>query len=493
MEKFTPPAHFNRLFYSLAILMLLGALDVSIIATALPNVVADFGVTQNISWILVGYSLATATALPVYGKLIDKYGSAKLFGWSVGIFLGASLLCGFAPNIEILTFARVIQGFGGAGLSMLPMTIITSSLPERQRPKYMARMGAVWAIATIAGPIVGGFLTEALGWRWVFFINLPIGLVAILLVAKVLPKNQELKPGKLFDISTLILFIIASSALIFALNGFTASIGSNSTPAYAFIAAAVVALVAFFWRTLRAPSPIIPIRSFASRGAITALTISALSGANLFAVSSYVPSLLQMSYGVPGWLAGLALGPMILAMLGVSLITTRRVGKTGQYTKLPVIGSAITGMGMLAAYLFSSQLGPWFLVGCLVVCGMGLGTYVQLNLTLTQAYSKEKFLGAITSTFSVVRDMSGAIVSTITGGIFGFGAVALLNQLTLPNGLTGSNISPEAIALLEPGLRSQVQLAYFDAFHPIFLNSVIAYIVIFVLALTLPKIHLKNS
>lgn len=493
MEKYTPPAHFNRLYYSLAILMLLGALDVSIIATALPNVVSDFGVTQNISWILVGYSLATATALPVYGKLIDKYGSGKLFGWAVGIFLASSLLCGLAPNIEVLTLARVLQGFGGAGLSMLPMTIISSMLPERQRPKYMARFGAVWAIATIAGPILGGFLTEALGWRWVFFINIPIGFVAILLVAKVLPKNEELKPGKLFDISTLILFIIASSSLIFALNGFTASIGNNSTPAYAFIAAAVLALVLFFWRTLKAPNPIIPIRSFASRGAITALVISALSGANLFAVASYVPSLLQMSYGVPGWLAGLALGPMILAMLGVSLITTRRVGKTGRYTKLPVIGSVVAGIGMLLAYLFGSQLGPWFLVACLVIGGIGLGTYVQLNLTLTQAYTKEKFLGAITSTFSVVRDMSGAIVSTISGGIFGFGAVALLNQLALPEGLTGSNISPEAIAQLEPALRAQVQTAYFEAFHPVFLNSAIAYIIIFALALTLPKIHLKNS
>ena len=491
-KTFTLPANFNRLYYSLGVLMLLGALDTSIVSTALPNILADFGGTENISWILVGYSLATATALPIFGKLVDKFGSAKLFGWAVGIFLGASLLCGLAPNLPFLTFARALQGLGGAGVGMLPMTIITSMLPERYRPKYLAPIGAVWAIATIAGPIVGGLLTAAVGWRWVFFINLPIGLVAILLVSQVLPKNENLKPGKLFDPSTLVLFILASSLLIFSLNGFTAALTKDVTSAIPLILLALVAMAAFIWRTLKSSNPIIPIRSFSSRGSITALIISALSGANLFAMAGYIPSLLQTAYGVPGWLSGMSLAPLVLAMLVVSIITTRRVGRTGSYTKLPVIGSSISGTGMLLAYLFGAHLGPLFIVFCLVLGGIGLGCYVQLNLTLTQAYSKAEFLGSITSTFSVVRDISGSIVSTIAGGIFGFGVVSLLAKLTLPSGLTVNGLSPSAIAGLSQPLRSQVQQAYSDAFHPIFLNSALAYLVIFVLALTLPKIQLKS-
>lgn len=492
-DTFTLPANFNRLYYSLGVLMLLGALDTSIVATALPNILADFGGTENISWILVGYSLATATALPIFGKLVDKFGSAKLFGWAVGIFLAASLLCGLAPNLPVLTAARALQGLGGAGVGMLPMTIITSMLPERYRPKYLAPIGAVWAVATIAGPIVGGLLTAALGWRWVFFINLPIGLIAILLVSKVLPKNEILKLGKLFDTSTLVLFVLASSGLIFSLHSFTASINKDVSSAFPLIGFALVALVAFFWRTLKSRNPIIPIRSFSSRGAISALIISGLSGANLFAIAGYVPSLLQMAYGVPAWLSGMSLAPLVLAMLTVSIITTRIVGRTGSYTKLPVIGSAVSGTGMLLAYLFGSNLGPIFIVFCLVLGGIGLGCYVQLNLTLTQAYSKAKFLGSITSTFSVVRDITGSIVSTVAGGIFGFGVVNLLTKLTLPADLSVSAVSPSAIAGLEPHLRAEVQQAYSIAFHPIFLNSALAYLVVFVLALSLPKLKLKSN
>lgn len=493
MEKFTPPAGFNRLYYSLGVLMLLGALDTSIVATALPNIVSDFKSTQNISWVIVGYSLAAASALPVFGKLVDKFGSAKLFGWAVGIFLAASLLCGIAPNLETLTFARALQGLGGAGVGMLPMTIITSMLPERYRPKYLAPIGAVWAVATLGGPIIGGLITEAFGWRWVFFINLPIGVIAILLIAGVLPKKENLKPGKLFDISTLLLFLVASSLVIFSLNGFTAALGTDETQALPLIGAALIASVLFIWRTLKSSNPIIPIRSFSSRGAITALAISALSGANLFAMASYVPSLLQMSYEVPGWLAGMSLAPMVIGMLIVSIITTRIVGKTGSYTKLPVIGSAISGSAMFLAYFFGATGGPVFIVFCLFLGGVGLGNYVQLNLTLTQAYSKAEFLGSITSTFSVVRDMSGSIVSTIAGGIFGFGVVSLLSKLQLPVGLDPASLSPAAIAGLDGPLKGHVQQAYADAFHPIFLNSALAFTAVFILALTLPKIQLKSS
>jgi hypothetical protein len=189
----------------------------------------------------------------------------------------------------------------------------------------------------------------------------------------------------------------------------------------------------------------------------------------------------------------MALGPMVLGMLAVSIITTRIVGRTGSYTKLPVIGSAISGVAMVLAYVFGANLGPIFIVFCLFLGGVGLGNYVQLNLTLVQAYSKAEFLGSITSTFAVVRDMSGSIVSTIAGGIFGFGAVSILSKLALPAGLEASSLSPSAIASLEPGLKGQVQQAYADAFHPIFLNSAIAYLLVFVLALTLPKLKLKST
>ncbi len=493
MDKSLLPPNFNRLYYSLFLLVFLGALDTSIIATALPTIVGDFDVTENISWVIVGYNLAAGLALPVFGKLVDKYGSSRLIGWTLGFFLFASILCGLAPTIEFLTFARALQGLGGAGIGVLPLTILTSILPERYRPRYMAPISIVWAVAAIGGPVLGGLLTDALGWRWNFWINVPIGLVTFILIRKVLPKNENLKPGKLFDVSTYILFIAASVLLVLSLNGLTEAMTTEISGAFPLLWLAGAALVLFFWRSFKASNPVIPVRSFTSRGAITALAIATISGANLFPIAAYVPSLLQMAFDFPGWLAGMAIGPMVLTMLGVSILITRRVGRTGRFTKYPVIGSAIAGLAMLSAYLFGETLGAWWIVVALGIAGAGLGFYVQLNLTLVQAFTAAKFLGSITSTVSVLRDLSSSVVSTIAVSIFGFGVVNLRSKLTLPAGLTPSSVSPTDLATMEPVLKQNIQDAYFAAYEPVFLNSAFAYVFVFALALTLPKIDLKTD
>lgn len=472
-------------------MQLLSALDISIVATALPRIVAEFNAIQNISWIIAAYALAMGIAMPVYGRLVDKYGSRRMFFISVSIFLASSVLCGFAFSIEMLSAARVMQGLGAAGMTLMPITILSSLIPERSRPKYIAPMISVWTVASVAGPVLGALLTDTVGWRWVFWINAPIGLVAILLALTTIPRQEKLRQGKLFDPSTLVLFVAASAILIFALHSAAEGTQSDFSVTLSLLAAAFVATAVFIWRTLKSKNPLIPIRAFNNRGAITVLAIGTLAGASLFPLTNFVPTLLQMGFGVPAWAAGLALVPLVFGVLFANILSSRRLHKTGRYYMFYVSGTAVAALGMFAIYYFAQSNGVWLITAGLAAAGLGVGLFGQFTVTLAQSFSKSDFLGSVTSTVMVTRDMASSIVVTVSGGIFGFGVSQALSQLNLPEALKGLTLQPSDLANLDPSLRVQVESAYFDAFHPIFLNSAIAYIMIFVLAVTMPKLGLK--
>ena len=429
--------------------------------------------------------------MPVYGRLVDKFGSTKMFVFSIVLFLSASILCGLATDITMLSVSRVLQGIGGAGLSLLPVTILSHMIPERSRPKYLAPMAAVWSVASVAGPVLGGILTDTVGWRWIFWINLPLGLVAALLAIPAIPKQEKLREGKLFDVSTLILFMFASVSLVFALHAISQGFNGDISTTLYLSAFALLAIVAFVWRTLRSDRPLIPFRAFNNRGAITVLIIGTLGGASLFPLTGYIPTLLQMAFEVPAWLAGISLVPLVAGVLSANIFATRRLSKHGHYRHFYVIGLSIALFSMLAIYLLIKPFGVWVEVAGLALAGLGVGFYGQFTVTLAQAFSESKFLGSVTSTVIVSRDMASSIVATFAGGLFGFGVSSALAKLPLPSNLQGISLEPrDVVALAEP-LKTQVQQAYVDAFQPIFLNSAVAFLLILILAITMPKVDLK--
>lgn len=429
--------------------------------------------------------------MPVYGRLVDKFGSAKMFVFSITVFLGASILCGLAVNIFMLSASRVLQGIGGAGLSLLPVTILSHLIPERSRPKYLAPMAAVWSVASVAGPVLGGLLTDTVGWRWIFWINLPLGLVAAAMALPAIPKIEKLREGKLFDVSTLILFIFASVSLVFALHSISQGFTGDITVTLLVSALAVIAIVAFIWRTLKSDRPLIPFRAFNNRGAITVLVVGTLGGASLFPLTGYVPTLLQMAYEVPAWLAGVSLVPLVAGVLSANIFSTRRLSKHGHYRHFYLTGLALCLFAMIGIFLFIKPFGVWVEVIGLAIAGLGVGFFGQFTVTLSQAFSESKFLGSVTSTVIVSRDMASSIVATFAGGLFGFGVSSALSKLPLPTNLQGVSLQPSDVAHLAEPLRQQVQQAYVDAFQPIFLNSAVAYLIILVLAISLPKVDLK--
>ncbi len=361
-------------------------------ATSLPRIVAEFNAIENISWVIAAYSLATGISMPVYGRLVDKFGSAKMFVFSLAVFLGASILCGLAINIFMLSASRVLQGIGGAGLSLLPVTILSHLIPERSRPKYLAPLAAVWSVASVAGPVLGGILTDTVGWRWIFWINLPLGLVAALLAIPAIPKLEKLREGKLFDVSTLILFIFASVSLVFALHSLSQGLSGDITSTMLLSVFALLAIGAFVWRTLKSDRPLIPFRAFNNRGAITVLAIGTLGGASLFPLTGYVPTLLQMAYEVPAWLAGVSLVPLVAGVLFANFFSSRRLSKHGHYRHFYVIGISIALFAMLSLYLLIKPFGVWVEVFGLALAGLGVGFYGQFTVTLSQAFSESKSL-----------------------------------------------------------------------------------------------------
>jgi MFS family permease len=461
------------------------------VATSLPVIVAEFNAIQNISWIIAGYSLATAIAMPIYGRLVDKFGSAKMFLFAIVVFLVASTLCGFSQSIFMLSASRVLQGFGAAGLSLLPITIISGLIPERSRPKYIVPMVSVWSIASVAGPVLGGLLTVTAGWRWIFWINLPLGLLAILLAVPALPRQYKLREGKPFGISTLVFFILAASSLVFALHSITEGFTGDMTATYSLSALAVVMIALFIWRTIKSDNPLIPIKAMNNRGTITVLILGTIGGAAVFPLTGFIPTLLQMAYAVPNWLAGLSLVPLVAGVLSANIFSSRRLAKTGNYSNFYLVGSATAALSMFVMYFFSQQLGAPLIAIGLGFTGFGFGLFGQFTVTLAQSFSESKFLGSVTSTVMVSRDISGSVVATIAGGLFGFGVSQALVSVNLPAGLRGISLQPADLVGLSPGLQAQVQQVYFDAFHATFLNSAVAYVLVFALALTLPKRDLK--
>jgi hypothetical protein len=288
-----------------------------------------------------------------------------------------------------------------------------------------------------------------------------------------------------------VFFVLAASTLVFALHALTEGFVGDMTGTFALSGLAVIMLGLFIWRSIKSANPLIPIRAMNNRGTITVLILGTVGGAAVFPLTGFIPTLLQMAYAVPSWLAGLSLVPLVAGVLIANIFSSRRLSKTGKYSNFYLVGSAVSALSMLALYFFSQQAGAVLIAIGMGFAGFGFGLFGQFTVTLAQSFSESKYLGSVTSTVMVSRDISGSVVATIAGGLFGFGVSQALVKLDLPTKLRGMSLQPADLAGLAPALRGQVQQVYFDAFHATFLNSAVAYLLVFALALTLPKRDLK--
>ncbi|MGW9303784.1 DHA2 family efflux MFS transporter permease subunit [Streptomyces cyaneofuscatus] len=478
--------------------MLLAALDQTIVSTALPTIVSELGGLDHLSWVVTAYLLAATAATPLWGKLGDQYGRKKLFQTAIVIFLIGSALCGMAQNMPQLIGFRALQGLGGGGLMVLSMAIVGDIVTPRERGKYQGLFGAVFGATSVLGPLLGGFFTQHLSWRWVFYINLPIGVVALLVIAAVLhiPVHREKH-----TIDYLGTFLIASVAtcliLVASLGGTTWAWGSVQIIALAVLA--VVLLIAFVAVERRAAEPVLPLKLFRVRTFSLVAVISFVIGFAMFGAMTYLPTFLQVVHGITPTMSGVHMLPMVLGLLLTSTASGQIVSRTGRWKVFPLAGTALTAAGLLLLHRLTPASSTWEMSLSFFVFGAGLGLVMQVLVLVVQNAVSYRDLGVATSGATFFRSIGASFGVAIFGTVFTNRLTGQLDSALagqpLPPGVDAERLAadPRSIQMLPADLRPSILEAYSTSITDVFLYAAPVVLIAFVLAWFLREDKLRGS
>ncbi len=480
---------------ALMTVLLLGALDQTIVSTALPKIAADLQSLDKLSWVATAYLLTSAIVTPIYGKISDLFGRKRIFQTAIIIFLVGSVLCGLSQNMFQLIIARGLQGIGGGGLMALVFSIVGDIIPPRQRGRYMGYFGAVWGVASVAGPLLGGFLTDYFNWRWIFFVNIPLGIFALITVAARLHLPIHKKEHKI-DYLGAALLAGASLCMLLATvwGGNTYTWGSNQIIGL-LVGGFILAVTFTIWEK-RAKEPILPLRLFKNKVFTVSTLLSLLSGIAMFASILYIPVYQQIVRGYSPTKSGLMMLPLVVGIFISSVGSGKLITKYGKYKIFPVIGTPILALGLwlfshLQVHTSEFTLGIWMLI-----IGLGLGSFMQVTvLAIQNAVSKDE-IGVATSTATFFRSIGasfgGAIFGTIMVNRF---AVHLQQLMPGASGIKvgGSMQQASNLSSLPPSVANNVQLAFVKSFRDMFLIAIIFAAAAFVVSLFLKEVPLRES
>jgi len=457
----------RAVFGALFLALWLAALDQTVVSTALPTMVGDLGGLSYLSWVVTAYLLTSTVAGPLYGKFGDLYGRKIVLQVAIAVFLVGSALCGIAQNMVELIVFRALEGAGGGGLIVITIAVIGDLIPPRERGRYQGFFGAVFGVATIVGPLVGGFFVDHLSWRWIFYINLPTGILALAVIAAVLPSHSTRRQHAVDYLGALLLTAALSAVILFTgLGGRT--FPWTSPVMIGLMAASIAGVIAFVALEMRAREPILPMSLFANRNFAVASSVGFIVGLSLFGAVTFLPIYLQVVKGVSPSISGLLLMPMMLGMLATSVISGRMISRFGRYKLFPILGTATMTFGLGALSLLAIDSGDWQTAIDALWLGLGMGMVMQVLLIAVQNSVDYEQLGVATSGTMLFRSLGGALGVALFGAIF---ANRLHAQLAEPGMDFLATIIPAAARGLPPDMHQEYITAVMTALRPVFLAA----------------------
>lgn len=468
---------------------LLASLDHTIVASALPTISSELGGLRHISWLMTAYIFAATIATPLYGKLGDLYGRKRMFRMAIVLFLGGSALCGIAGSMTQLIAFRFLQGLGAGGLIVLAQALLAELLSPRERGRYMGYFGGVAAVSSVVGPLLGGFLTDHLSWRWVFYVNLPVGIASLVVATIYVPEGTRRENPRIDYMGVGVLSAAVAAIVLFTTWGGVEH-AWTSPVILGLVGAAVGLLAAFLVVERRAAEPLIPLGLFRLRNVAVATSVSFVLGVYMFGTISFLPVFLQYVKGASATNAGLLLLPLTAGLLTGSIVSGRMISRTGRHKRYPVIGCGLATLSAVLLSSMSASTSQNALVFYMVLVGLALGLTMQTVVTTAQNSVDRSELGIATSTVNFFRALGGSVGIAAYGAVFNAGLVNRLGGGV--SGAGGSHPSPEALRALPLEEQAHVVGAIADALTTVFLYTVPFALFAFVLTWLVREVPLKT-